>query len=125
VLMAGVALLASDVTWISGWSSVEAAGLAISAMMLALPAGRVLGLDALFGRREMLYEDIAMPMPPSRPEPQPTVAQEPAVVAQVTPVQPQDSPVGPQPVPNGSGDGPAFGAPASAGPMIDQGRQTV
>lgn len=129
VLLGGAALLAQPLTPIGAWSNVEAAAVAMSAINLLLPTGRALGLDGVFGRKPLLYEDLTdMPIPPARPEPPP-------------PQQPQPQPTSstveattgvivpppPAPVvgPNGSNGGPEFGAPAAAGPRVDQETQSL
>jgi thiosulfate dehydrogenase (quinone) large subunit len=129
VLLGVSALLSQSTTLISGWSSLEATAIAISAISLVLPTGRIFGIDAAWKRSHSLYDDTpAMPVPPSRPEPQPAantiettrgeVLLSPAPAIMTPPVR--------EPGPNGANGGPAFAAPASAGPHVDQGsRQSV
>ncbi len=99
-------LLAAGYTLQEAFAGMAASAIALSAINLALPTGRVLGFDALLARRKSRDDTPPMPMPPKRSEPQPQ-----ATVASA----PQ-----PAPVPNGTGAGPAFAPPASAGPQVDQ-----
>lgn len=124
------AFLSQGYMILSGWSSLEAAAIALSAVSLLLPTGRVLGIDALL-KRSQYDEDVQeMPIPPARPEPQPQPA---AGTIETTrgEIPPTPSPAMamppiPEPGPNGANGGPAFAPPASAGPQVDQGtRQSV
>ena len=133
VVIAVLALLAQGYSLVTGWSSLEAAAIALSAICVALPTGRILGIDALTKRRGSEYDDVPeMPEPPPRPQPQPSpqVATTTGEVAASEPASPPVIAVPPapprEPGPNGANGGPAFAAPASAGPIIDQGtRQNV
>jgi uncharacterized membrane protein YphA (DoxX/SURF4 family) len=128
----GVALAAAFVldqghAGLGGWSSAGAVALALSAVSALLPAGRVLGVDAFLRRSSSSYEEVPeMPVPPSRPEPtpQPTANTAERAIGDVPSAS--ASVVAPrEPGPNGANGGPAFAAPASAGPVVDQSRQNV
>lgn len=127
VVLGVSAILSQGYTIFTGWSSVEAAAIAISAVSLVLPTGRVFGLDALWRRSE--YEDMPeMPVPPARPEPQPAANTVGTTTGETSPTVSPPIAVPPvhEPGPNGANGGPAFAAPASAGPQVDQGtRQSV
>jgi uncharacterized membrane protein YphA (DoxX/SURF4 family) len=126
VVMGILALLAQGYSLVTGWSSIEAAAIALSAISLALPTGRVFGIDAVMKRRSSAYDDTpAMPVPPARMQSQPEVAQPaesaPKSAPASNPVVASPPPPLREPGPNGANGGPAFAAPASAGPIIDQG----
>ncbi|MGH7737873.1 MAG: TQO small subunit DoxD [Candidatus Tyrphobacter sp.] len=126
IILGIIGLISGGSTIFNGWSSLEAAAIALSAVSLVLPTGRALGIDALFKRGDGdTYDDTPVAVPPSRPAPQPT--------SNTIDTSPVDSSsrggaIAPQqePGPNGANGGPAFAAPASAGPRIDQtSRQSV
>lgn len=124
-------LLAMGYSASAGWSSLEAAAIALSAVQLVLPTGRVLGLDGLWGHsRYSAPDDMpAMPIPPRRPEPQATASTSSPASGDATPTNTvtttkgtiSATPAEHAPGPNGSNGGPEFAAPASAGPQVDQG----
>ncbi len=121
VILAANALLLQGYPALQGWSSAEAVALALCAVNLVLPTGRVLGLDALWKRGYALDQTMPLPVPPSRPEAQPTVSNAPTVATPTVAVKGEIPPSAPrEPGPNGANGGPEFAAPASAGPQIDQ-----
>ncbi len=129
VIFAGSALFLQGYPVLQSWASLEATVLALCAVNLVLPTGRVLGIDALWRRRYNADKTQPIPIPPSRPEAQTTVnetdasatgipAPTPTVATTKGEVEPSLPPR--EPGPNGANGGPEFAAPASAGPQIDQ-----
>ncbi len=126
VIFAGSALFLQGYS-LQSWSSLEATVLALCAVNLVLPTGRVLGLDALWRRGYASDETQPLPIPPSRPEAQPTVnagnapdTPSPTPTVATTRGEIESSTPPREPGPNGADGGPEFAAPASAGPQIDQ-----
>ncbi len=127
VVLAAAFVLDQGQIGLGGWSTLGATALTLSAISLILPTGRVMGFDALLKRSSSSYDDVpVMPVPPIRPEPapQPTANTVQTTVGEIPPAQ-APLMVPHEPGPNGANGGPAFAAPASAGPQIDQGRQSV
>lgn len=119
VVLGAFAFLSGGYTIVTGWSSLEAAAIALSAVSLVLPTGRVAGVDAMWNRSR--YDDTPdeMPVPPARPEPQAAPDTIATTRGEIPPEPAVATPPVHEPGPNGANGGPAFAAPASAGPRVD------